>query len=75
MGPSSYKKGLRFGMGFRNGVPAEFQAECKECPSIFVLVVAPEDIARARFEIATKGSALNQAFISVEEYIKGGGEE
>lgn len=72
IGPGSLKKGLRFNMGFRGGLPPEIKILCKECPDIFALMVTPAELMVARKDVSNKGSRMNQAYNSADKYFRGG---
>lgn len=74
MGASYPKKGLRFGMGFRNGLPKEIEAFCAKCPALFALIVTPAKITEIRTQLTIKGSAAHQALAEVEAFFKKDGE-
>ncbi|MEG1913375.1 MAG: hypothetical protein RR091_12915 [Cloacibacillus sp.] len=73
IGPNAAKKGLRFGMGFRNGLPAEIKALCLSCPQLADLIVAPAEFAEKRKELSVKGSLSHQALAAFEAYLSKGG--
>lgn len=68
LGPNDQKRGLRFGMGFRNGLPPEVISQCAECPAIFELIVIPARINEVRAQMTVKGSAPHQALALIEKY-------
>lgn len=72
LGPTDTKKGLRFGMGFKGGLPAEVAAMCERCPSIFALIVPPSEVTACREKLTVKGSAQHQALETIEKFIRGG---
>ena len=76
LGPNNQKKGLRFGMGFRNGLPSDIIAECTACPAIFELIVVPSKINEVRMLLTQQGSAPHQALVQIEQHFnkKSGGE-
>ena len=72
LGPNAPKKGLRFGMGFKDGLTKDILEKCEACPSLFALIVPPSEVMECRRKLTEKGSAKHQALIAVEKYLKGG---
>lgn len=72
LGPSAPKKGLRFGMGFRDGLTKDVLEKCKACPSLFELIVPPAEVMECRKKLTEKGSRKYQALLVIEKYLKGG---
>lgn len=72
LGPNAAKKGLRFGMGFRNGLTKDVLEKCESCPSLFELIVPPSEVMVCRKKLTEKGSRKYQALLVVEKYLKGG---
>lgn len=70
VGPNAPKKGLRFGMGFRNGLTKNIRELCEACPALFELIVLPSDVMAAREELTIKGSRKHQAMFTFEKYLK-----
>lgn len=72
LGPNAAKKGLRFGMGFRDGLTKDVLEKCEACPSLFELIVPPAEVTECRKKLTEKGSRKYQALLAVEKYLKGG---
>lgn len=72
LGPNAAKKGLRFGMGFRDGLTKDMLEKCEACPPLFELIVPPSEVMECRKKLTEKGSRKYQALLAVEKYLKGG---
>ncbi len=72
LGPSAPKKGLRFGMGFRDGLTNDVLEKCEACPSLFELIVPPAEVTECRRKLTEKGSRKYQAKLAVEKFLKDG---
>lgn len=59
-------------MGFRGGLPPEIQAICKNCPSIFRLMISPADLAEGKKSAAIKGTPIDQVYQVALKYYRGG---
>lgn len=72
MGPNAPKKGLRFGGGFRDGLPEGIRRMCGQCPAVFELIVPPAAVNETRKALAEKGSRLNSALEAVKNFLREG---
>jgi len=72
IGPDMLKKGLRHNMGFRGGLPPEIQAICRNCPSVFTLMVSPAALAEAKKSAVIMGAPMEQAYQAALKYYRGG---
>lgn len=57
-------------MGFKGGLPVEIEALCAKCPQLFDLIVQPAKVTETRALLAVKGTAIHQAMMAVEEFLK-----
>ena len=72
IGPDMLKKGLRHNMGFRGGLPPEIKAICRNCPSVFKLMISPADLGESKKAVLIKGTQLDQAYQAAHKYYMGG---
>lgn len=72
VGPNVRTKGLRFGAGFRDGLPEAVAELCVECPDIFELFVEPSRLTEFRVKMSMEGTAEHKALEAASEFLTRG---